>query len=216
MCLPFEARQCCMRRGIDITMQWIFCCWMVFQWCWRAPIRSPLVWTLWTWWSILLPSMSQKGSIRVVSGVMAGPITILTRFCCKNCCPCPFGLPVPSDQHWHNIWSPTVQVTVHQLPPDCLAVHGPSVLSLGRSGSSRSGLGSVLGVITADGSIMSGRRHPRCSMSRPVGSGSSDPHTPLETINGGAEHLQGGGDTLDRNTGVHHPNVEVSVFFVKA
>ena len=119
-------------------------------------------------------------------------------------------------QHWHNIRSPTVQVTVHQLPPDCLAVHGPSVLSLGRSGSSRSGLGSVLGVITADGSIMSGRRHPRCSMSRPVGSGSSDPHTPLETINSGAEHLQGGGDTLDRNTGVHHPNVEVSVFFVKA
>nr|KAG5695113.1 hypothetical protein BaRGS_017212 [Batillaria attramentaria] len=62
----------------------------------------------------------------------------------------------------------------------------------------------------------SGRRHPRCSLSRPVGGGSSDSHTLLETINGGGVHLQGSSDTLDRHAGVQHPNGEMSFSVVKA
>lgn len=43
VCPPFAARQCCKRRGMDITRRRICCCGMLFQWYWRAAIRSPLV-----------------------------------------------------------------------------------------------------------------------------------------------------------------------------
>ncbi|KAK7495461.1 hypothetical protein BaRGS_00013400, partial [Batillaria attramentaria] len=81
---------------------------------------------------------------------------------------------------------------------------------------SSSGLESVLEVTTADGPVLSGRRHPRCSMSRPVGGGSSDSHTLLKTINGGVVHLHGSSDTLDRHAGVQHPNGNMSSLVVKA
>nr|KAG5711122.1 hypothetical protein BaRGS_004766 [Batillaria attramentaria] len=52
---------------------------------------------------------------------------------------------------------------------------------------------------------------PACAFG-PVGGGSSDSHTHLETINGGVVHLQGSSDTLDRHAGVQHPNASPPKF----